>query len=528
MSIVSGQDTRVQIGLSPTWRTVKKAKYCLPYTNEGFKGTPNYKSMDALVGAKTKIRQSIMSFKADGSYKTYLTMDLFKILIYCALGRELARTTEGGQQVHTYVPIPSGLCRVFPGLTVEIDRIFEKALYYNYKTDNWKLSGAAEDYVYFESDGPAFAENLQTVLLSSEVVDFASATKKITLQGGLISADDQYNGKVVRVYSGCTEYKFIITDTALATNDITVDTYPTTGGVLPADDALNGYMAEILDWDMTPGISISQLEALRFSHARLYIEGASAEYKVKGSTRRGKATETVGGLPSTVDCKAVLLTVEALNSRGEPCVYQLKAQGTAKTPTSGVLTFNDTASTAAQIPSIIKADGSFNSAEWTLVTELYDEVNNFTLSGGNGHTQPKYGANGSLYPSEPTPQGRTFSLEATLDFTKRYSDLRKRKLLAGAPAKLQLIFLSTVEDIDGSVNTSVDSTGNPYKVVVNLPLCYHVDGIPNIGGADIPSVTAKFDVCEDIANGVEAIEVKVYDDVSADIYGEEVARIDGN
>ncbi|HQO66669.1 MAG TPA: hypothetical protein PLI66_08010, partial [Spirochaetales bacterium] len=60
MSIMSGQDSRLQIGLADTWRVPTLTRQRLPYTMESFKGTPNYKESDALVGASATTTMAIM------------------------------------------------------------------------------------------------------------------------------------------------------------------------------------------------------------------------------------------------------------------------------------------------------------------------------------------------------------------------------------------------------------------------------------------------------------------------------------
>lgn len=522
--IVSGQDSLLQIGLASTWGRPTGVKYRVPFTTESLKGTPNYKSVDALVGAKTDVDKNIMSMKADGGFSTYLTPDLAKFLFYCALGRELPRTVDGsGQQKHSYVPIPSGECRNLPPMTVEVDRILERALYNTLKVNDWKISAQQEDYVMFELNGMAHSENLQSIILKGAASAFAAGV--ITVPDGLISVDDEFNGRVGRAYLDCdNEYWFKVTDSAAATDTLTVASYPDPLAVAPD---ITGWTVEVYDWSITKGILLSTLEYLRFVHGRVWLEGSISDLIVRGASGgMGKAGDTVFAVPTTVNGTTAPLVVEARNERYEPIVYRLKTLGTALVHT-GTLTFDDAPlAGSAEIPSIFSAANVFNSAAWEIVEEMYDEITDFNVGGNNSIKDGKFGANGSMYQTELNPQKREYTFDCTMNFTKRYSELRKKKMLSGAKTKIRLEFITQINDIDGPQNTSVDSTGHPYRVVITMPRCVHEDGIPNISGPDEPTVSAKFTALE-IPGVQEAITIDVYDDVAADIRGEETVRTDG-
>lgn len=524
--IVSGQDSLLQIGLAKTWGKPTGVKYRVPFTTESLKGTPNYKSVEALVGAKTDVDKNIMSMKADGGFTTYLTPDLAKFLFYCALGRELARVVDGsGQQKHSYVPIPSGECRNLPPMTVEVDRILERALYNTLKLNDWKLSAQQEDYVMFEVNGMAHSENLQSIILKGSAATWTAGTKIVTVPDGLISVDDEFNGRVGRAYLDCdNEVWFKVVDSAAATDGLTIDTYPTAGGVFPN---ITGWTVEVYDWSITKGILLSQLEYFRFVHGRVWLEGSIADLIVRGASGgMGKSGDFVYAVPVATDGRNVQLVVEARNEKYEPIVYRLKPLASALVHT-GTLTFDDTpVAGGSEIPSIFSATNVFNSADWEIVEEMYDEITDFNVGGNNSIKDGKFGANGSMYQTELNPQKREFTFDCTMNFTKRYSELRKKKMLAGAKTKIRLEFITQINDIDGPQDTSVDSTGHPYRLVVTMPRCVHEDGIPNISGPDEPTVSAKFTALE-IPGVQEAITVEIYDDVAADINGEETVRTDG-
>lgn len=540
MSILSGQDSCLQIGLGQTWGGKKKAQIRVPFMSESFKGAPNYKASEALVGAKTTSYMAVMSKKATGGFRTYVTPDMIKLFLYAALGRELTRTTVGGQQKHSYVPIPSGVCRNLPMLDAEVDRLLEKGLYSSFKINTWSLEANAEDFLYFECDGVAHSENLQSALVKTYCV--SSAAMVLTLPADVLgSVGSAYVGKVVRLTdpATCTEYLFKITSHTIgASNAITLVTYPTAGGTA-LSASMAGWVVEILDWDMTRKagntwtpqmLDLSVLEYFKFAHARLYIEGGSNDYVVSGATlRQGRAGDTVKGVPLARTGAAGSTTqiiVEANDTDGYPCLYLYKGSAITRT-TLTTLTFADAPAGDGQIKSIRTAAGVLNSSDWALYEELYDEITSIKVNGSNGLKDGKFGANGSMYQVEVQPQGREFTVDASLSMSKRYSDLRRRKMELGAPVSIRLEFVTSINDVDGPLNTSVDSAGYPYKLVVTLPSCYLPDGIPNISGPDEPTVSVKFQARE-VPNVFEAITVDVYDQVAADIAGSYQSRDDGN
>jgi len=521
MSIISGQDSRFQIGLTSSWRTASSPRVRLPFTQEGFKGTPNYKGSEALVGASGDTSMAIMSFKADGSFSSYVTPDVAKLLFYMALGAEDDPTASGVQQKHRFTPMGAGECANLPSATVEIDRLLERALYLNYKIGTWKLSGKAEDYIMFESDGPAFKENIQDVIAHGVVIDYVGGTRVLTLPAGVITANDEFNGKVAKlVESGCGAVVYAkITDTTLASNEILLDATLYGGGSPSAvDDAYNGYTCNIMEWEMNPSIPISAMEYFRFVHGYLYMDGMITPYDAlptgAGSTTyTGTNGDTVVDVPTDVTGAAGHeLYVRAVDPEGVTRVY--KYTSTISSRTATILTFMDTPVGADKLQSIFTATGTLNSAEWSISEEQYDEVTEFTLSGDNKIGEAVFGMNGSMFSSEVNPTSRSFSLDLSSRFTSRFSKLRRDRMMAGVPMKIRLEFITKIADGPlGEQVTSADSSGLPYKIIVDIQKAYYTEGGANISGPDEPTVSPKFTLAE--TPGVhKAIEISVYDDVA--------------
>jgi len=525
MSIISGQDTRLQIGLADTWKQATKTKQRVPYTTEGFKGTPNYKASDALVGASGITSMAIMSFTADGSFSTYVPVDLFKLLMFAALGAEAAQVSSGSQWKHKITPISSGLCANLPSLTVEIDRILERALYPNFKITDWKLSASAEDYVMLEVNGPAFKEDLQTVLAKFIPTSASGGPPNTTIVApvGVIVADDEFNDKILRASLACGQvYYFSITDTALATNTLTVVTkHADSGWITDSPPALTGYTIEILDWEMAPAIPMSSLEYLRFVHGYLYMDESVADYRILG-TGVGKDGDTAVDVPATLTGDAGFeIRVSGYDPAGVPRVF--KYVGTAITRSTTVLEFATTPVGADNIQAIYNAGNELH-ADWVIDEVLYAEATEFTLSGDNKIATGQFGMNGSMYQSEVNPTSREFSIELSARFTQRLSELRRKRMMTGAPVSIRLILETRVaEGPEGEFYSSVDSNGLPYKVVVTMKKCYYVDGIPNISGPDEPTVSPKF-TCAEEPGVHKAIEIEIYDDKNQTVSGGDWAR----
>jgi hypothetical protein len=537
MSIISGQDTRLQIGLADTWKQATKTKQRVPYTTEGFKGTPNYKASDALVGASGITSMAIMSFTADGSFSTYVPVDLFKLLMFAALGTEANPVVAGSQFKHLLTPISSGLCANLPSLTVEVDRILEKALYPNFKITDWKLSASAEDYAMLEVNGPAFKEDLQTVIFKcigatvlapGPTVTFVPPVGSIT--AGEVSAGI-YTGKIVRAtLPNCGQVFYFKIDTY--TTGLITMTPMTAWGMAGAPSTyvadLTGATMEILDWEMAPNVPMSSLEYLRFVHGYLYMDETVAPFKSLG-TGQGKAGDKVVDVPVPLTgAEGLEIRVSAYDLQGVPRVY--KFIGTPLTGRAGtILTFADSGTAPDAIRSIFVGT-AFQSTHWVVDEVLYAEATEFTLSGDNKIATGQFGMNGSMYQSEVNPTSREFSIELSARFTQRLSELRRQRMMTGAPVSIKLILETRIaEGPEGEFYSSVDSNGLPYKVVVTMKKCYYVDGIPNITGPDEPTVSPKF-TCAETPGVHKAIEIEIYDDknhtVSAGDWAK-VAREDG-
>jgi len=552
MSIVSGQDSRLQIGLANTWRVPTRTKQRVPFTQEGFKGTPNYKESDALVGASGITGMSIMSYKADGSLTSYLPIDLAKLLLAAALGFETAPAAvpgNAGQYVHKFEPVPSGACSNLPSLTVEIDRLLERALYMNFKIGTWKISGKAEDYVMFECDGPAFKESIQNVLAKFVVAGAAAVTPdgttgeitlavhdRIVLDNN--GTTDELVGKILRIQDkvSCGQvFYFVVTevdDTTPGSYTLTAATMRQAATGLPAAMLvagarpltpwwesntildLRGLTAEIVDWEMAPSVPLSTKEYLRFVHGYLYMDDAVADYAIL-HTKTGIAGDVV------IDCPASVTSgfeVEGRDLQGVPRIF--KYIGAAVTPAAGVITFSDTPILTDGTIQSVYDGGILAAAAWEIGEDLYDEVTDFTIGGDNKMADGKFGLNGSMYQSEVNPTSRDFTLDLTARFTERLSKLRKQRMMTGRPMSVRLEFETTIGDGPEGYDaaSSVDSQGRPYRLVLEAKKCYYTDGIPNIGGADEPTVSPKLR-CAETPTVHKAITAYVYDDKNEAVLG---------
>jgi len=526
MSIISGQDSRFQIGLANTWRVPTRTKFRLPYTQEGFKASPNYKEAEALVGASGTTSMAIMSFKADGSFTTYLPPDLAKILFFAALGYEYAPTgpDANGQRAHKFVPISAGACQNLPSLTCEVDRLQEKALYLNYKMTDWKLSGKAEDYLMFETSGPAFKEDIQTVLNKFAVATPTVATVNVTVVppvGAITAADVMANafvGKVVRVVMpDCSKYYFTVVSHTISL--LTMLPIAAWGFVdTPANyvTAITGGSIEILDWEMAPNTPASDLEYLRFVHGTLTMDDVDASYKVLG-TGMGKLTDTIVDVPLTATGAAGFpLIVSALDKNGARRSYKYISATPVVRTTLTILTFS-ALTTDGMIPAIHDANGVLDATKWAISEEAYDEITEFTLSGDNKIGEAVFGMNGSMFGAEVNPTSRSFSLDISSRFTTRMSKLRLERMMTGHPCKITLEFQTKILDGPFGVQlTSVDSGGKPYRVVIEMKKAYMTEGGANISGPDEPTISPKFTLAETPtgANAHKAVEITVYDDVT--------------
>ena len=527
MSIISGQDSRFQIGLANTWRVPTRTKFRLPYTQEGFKASPNYKEAEALVGASGTTSMAIMSFKADGSFTTYLPPDIAKVLFYAALGYEYAPTgpDANGQREHKFVPISAGACANLPGLTVEIDRLQEKALYLNYKMTDWKLSGKAEDYLMFESSGPAFKEDIQSVLATCIGATIVNATTNMTFVPpvGLITAADvtagTYVGKIVRAtMPNCGPvYYFVVVSHTIS---LVTMTPMTAWGMAAAPSTyvadLTGATLDFLDWEMAPNTPASDKEYLRFVHGTLTMDEVDAQYKVLG-TGMGKLGDTIVDVPlSATGAAGFPLVVSALDKNGVRRSYKYIFATPVTRTSLTILTFS-ALTTDGMIPAIHDANGVLDATKWAISEESYDEITEFTLSGDNKISEAVFGMNGSMFGAEVNPTSRSFSLDISSRFTSRMSKMRLDRMMTGVPCNITLEFQTKILDGPFGVQvTSVDGVGKPYRVVIKMKKAYMTEGGANISGPDEPTISPKFTLAETPtgANAHKAVEIYVYDDVN--------------
>ncbi len=514
--IISGQDAVLQLGLADTWGTPRKTTMRIPMTSERFDMVPTLKAAEALVGAKTNVGFSVMSKKAMGGFDSYVTPDNIRMYMLGALGLEKAAVSDGSQYKHEYNLIPSGTCRQLPQFTAEINRNVDKGLFSSFKMNSWKLSGAQEDFITFSCDGPGHSEVVQKVLAKGDVLATSTiASLKTTI--GLIT-NGLYAGAVGAMFKPDDKCNTIIYFTCAAfAAGVSVIT------AVPGQDAarisafpvgvVTDYDFEIYNWDMTPQLSLSELPYLTFLNGRAYLEATDGLYNAAST---GQIGDFIYDIPTAaIGDAANPITVEAEDQYGEVRVFKyvgtpLTGRATTKLT---MVAYNAGSLTPDEIQAIYSPTWAIDVTKWVEQEDVYEEITSFTLSGENNVTDGKFGMNGSPYQTELEPQARGISLQTSMRYNERVSQMRQRRMMDGKPLFIRLEFITSIEEMDGTVETYRDSTGEPFKMVVDLPKCYFNDGGGrNVSGPDEITISPTFTAAETLgASPQEAIKVTIWD-----------------
>ncbi|MCF7952009.1 MAG: hypothetical protein K9L57_10275 [Spirochaetaceae bacterium] len=147
MGIISGRDSKCQVGLESTWGTPVSTTVQLPFTSESLGYTPSYQEEDALVGSKTSRRMDIMSVKTAGDVSLLVKPDAIGELLAATLGEESSSETASGVFEHVFTPVAGGTNASLLGITVCVDRKVNVFQYISQKVNELSLEGEAQDYL---------------------------------------------------------------------------------------------------------------------------------------------------------------------------------------------------------------------------------------------------------------------------------------------------------------------------------------------------------------------------------------------
>lgn len=150
MAIISGRDSKLQIGLESTWGTAIAPTAEVPFTSESLSYLPNYIEEDALVGAKTSGRMDVSGIKVEGDVSFIVKpSDALGLILGATLGEEATATQVDTSTVydHVFTPIASGSANSLPHLTVVVDRKVAVKGYTSCKVDSLSLEASVNDYL---------------------------------------------------------------------------------------------------------------------------------------------------------------------------------------------------------------------------------------------------------------------------------------------------------------------------------------------------------------------------------------------
>ncbi len=473
-AMLSGQDTKLQLGISSTWGTPTGATLRLPYLNESFTFVPNYKEQEALVGKKTVSGMDIMSKKASGGFSTYIGPDEIGVLLYLCLGSEATPTTPGGTlpRNHVFTPLASGRDNYFPSATIEIDRLNEAARYVTMKVADWSLSAQVEDYLTLQINWIGYGEDSDEVVTSGTS---ATATGTSVVIDS-VAADNDYVGNVL-VSGG--EARLIVSSTA-ADDTVVVET--------AFSSAPSAAAYEIYEFYMTTGLTLSTKEYFQFRHGELTFDDLQGVDGAISGTGTGIATETF----TVTSGKTTGFETRGVTTAGKDVVFSYI--GSAITNTGTTLTFTASAAGDGEINPIYDGSGDFNSSDWEIKERVYEEVTSVTLNGNNSLQDNKFGMNGSYHMVEINPQKRMYTVSANAEFTSNLAALRKRRFKKGTTVSITLEF-ETDELIE---------TGWPYSLKFELPTVYITSVPPNIDGPDAIDVSFEGTASEGTEEAITA------------------------
>lgn len=153
MGIISGQDSKLQIGAQSSWHGVVAPTKIVEFTSESLKLVRNYIEEDALVGRITTGRMDPAGDKVEGSFSMIVKPDNIGLLLSAALGAESAATVVGGKSTiydHSFSCIVGGTSTSLPKLTIVVDRKATVKAFVGCKIDSMTLTAAINDYLRAE------------------------------------------------------------------------------------------------------------------------------------------------------------------------------------------------------------------------------------------------------------------------------------------------------------------------------------------------------------------------------------------
>lgn len=197
MAIVSGRDSKVQIGLETTWGTAVAPTHEVPFTSESLRFIPNYIEEDALVGGKTSGRMDVSGEKVEGDVSFICKPDEYLGLILAAtLGAEATAAQVGVTDAydHAFTPVAGGTGSSLPHLTITVDRKVAIKGYVSCKIDSLQLEAAVNDYLRGTISVRGHSEETDTLASLT-----APTLKAFQFKSGAITVDASNYAEVTSV-----------------------------------------------------------------------------------------------------------------------------------------------------------------------------------------------------------------------------------------------------------------------------------------------------------------------------------------
>jgi len=154
MGIISGNSSRLQLGIGDTWGQGDSATIELPFTSESLKYNAMYADDDTLVGGKTKGTREIIGHYVSGDISINAKPDRIGALLALTLGGDTSTVTPGGDTssgdtafTHTLTPIAAGAATSLKPCTLIVDRIVNVFGYNSCKITKMSMKAAVKDFV---------------------------------------------------------------------------------------------------------------------------------------------------------------------------------------------------------------------------------------------------------------------------------------------------------------------------------------------------------------------------------------------
>lgn len=196
MGIISGQDSKLEIGIGDTWGQTAEPTCALEFLSEDLKFIPVYKSEDALVGGKTTGRMDIVGKKVEGGISFLAKPVSIGYMLGAAFGTEAAvSATAGGDTTigdtafdHVFTPVAGGSSSDLPWFIAVVDRKVNTFGYKGLKIDTFDMSAEKQDYVrctvscvgYDEDDGDTISGDTLSTL---HAFQFSQGVVKVGTDG---------------------------------------------------------------------------------------------------------------------------------------------------------------------------------------------------------------------------------------------------------------------------------------------------------------------------------------------------------